>query len=384
MYRLARWMHEAGVGRTLLVNSAVFSGGASFADVVPPDMSGPHDLFARYTFENPRRAEAELRAVLPREVVAEVDWTTLKRESRSVVDPELRRTERDLLFSAKLRGGRPILLYLLLEHQSRVDPWMAWRMLRYVVKQLEQWRRHHAESPRLPVIIPVVLYHGEEGGWTAARRVEELFDVPEPREGWLGLLPRFEYRVDDLTEEAATALMARPGSPLMRLALLALKYGRSEELAEQVTGWKALWWELWAEPGGREELFTLVRYLVRVGDKAAYMATAGMLDSLMQEPGTEELMRSYGDELIAQGVERGLKEGEKRGLKEGEKRGLKEGEKKGVAQSILRILAARGVAVGEAVRQRILSCGDMAMLDVWFDRALSANRIEDVLGDVAH
>lgn len=341
--------------------------GTSLAHV-PLPMSGPHDLFARYTFEHPQRAAAELRAVLPPAVATEVDWATLRREFRSVVDPELRETERDLLFSAQLRGGRPVLLYLLLEHQSSVDPWMAWRMLRYVVKQLEQWRQHHPESRRLPAIIPLVLYHGEEGGWTAPRRVEELFDVPEPTERWRALLPRFEYLLDDLTAEEAAALMARLGPPLMRLALLALKYGRSEELAGQVPGWRALFAELWAEPGGQEELSTLVRYLLRVGDKAAYAATAGVLNSLMEARGAEALMRSYGDEL----VELGEKRGELKGLARGR------------AEGVLRILTARGMPVDEAARQRILSCTDLTTLDVWFDRALNASRLSDVLGDGAH
>src|SRR6185312_11735916 len=109
-------------------------------------MSGPHDLFARYTFGHPERAEAELRAVLPPHVVSEVDWASLRREPGSVVDPELRETESDLLFTARLRGGRPLLLYVLLEHQSSVDRWMALRMLRYVVRQVERWRQAHSES----------------------------------------------------------------------------------------------------------------------------------------------------------------------------------------------------------------------------------------------
>ncbi|HZH75484.1 MAG TPA: Rpn family recombination-promoting nuclease/putative transposase [Archangium sp.] len=88
-------------------------------------MPGPHDLLARYTFAHPERAAAELRAVLPPHVVSAVDWTSLRREPGSVVDPELRETESDLLFSARLHEGGSLLLYVLLEHQSSVDRWIA-------------------------------------------------------------------------------------------------------------------------------------------------------------------------------------------------------------------------------------------------------------------
>ncbi|WP_239469836.1 Rpn family recombination-promoting nuclease/putative transposase [Archangium violaceum] len=160
----------------------------------PLAMPGPHDLFARFTFGHPERAAAELRAVLPPHVVSEVDWSSLRRESGSVVDPELRETESDLLFTARLREGRPLRLYVLLEHQSSVDRWMALRMLRYVVRQVEHWRTQHPESTVLPVIIPLVMYHGPDGAWSAPRRAEELFDVPgegEQRERWRALMPRF-------------------------------------------------------------------------------------------------------------------------------------------------------------------------------------------------
>ena len=140
----------------------------------------------------------------------QVDWSTLRRESGSVVDPELRETQSDLLFSARLRGGRPLLLYVLLEHQSRVEPWMALRMLRYVVRQVEHWRQQHPESTRLPVIIPLVMFHGPEGAWTAPRRVEDLFELPgeteEARQYWRALVPRFEYLLDDLTAEREEVL----------------------------------------------------------------------------------------------------------------------------------------------------------------------------------
>jgi len=84
-------------------------------------MPGPHDLLARYTFAHPERAAAELRAVLPPHVVSAVDWSSLRREPGSVVDPELRETESDLLFSARLHEGGSLLLYVLLEHESSVD-----------------------------------------------------------------------------------------------------------------------------------------------------------------------------------------------------------------------------------------------------------------------
>ncbi|QRK11374.1 Rpn family recombination-promoting nuclease/putative transposase [Archangium violaceum] len=334
-------------------------------------MSGPHDLFARYTFGHPERAAAELRAVLPSHVVSEVDWASLRREPGSVVDPELRETESDLLFTARLRTGHPLLLYVLLEHQSSVDRWMALRMLRYVMRQVEHWRQEHPESAQLPLIIPLVMYHGPDGAWTAPRRVEDLFELPEGEEEhrarWRALVPRFEYLLDDLTVEREEALRARPGPPLARLAWLVLRYGRTDELARRLPDWVALFAQVQATHEGAEHLVVLIRYLLWVGDAAVHEATGRMLHSVLDEQRTEELMRSYGEELIERGRQQGREEGQTLGR----------------AEYVLRILTARGLHVDEAARQRILTCTDLATLDRWFDRALNAATLSDVLDDLA-
>ncbi|MDY7227770.1 Rpn family recombination-promoting nuclease/putative transposase [Hyalangium rubrum] len=322
-------------------------------------MPGPHDLFVRFTFGNPERAAAELRAALPPHLVSQVNWESLRREPGSVVDPELRETQSDLLFSARLSSGRPLLFYILLEHQSSVDRWMALRMLRYVVRQLEHWRKEHPGSGFLPVIIPLVLYHGPDGAWSAPRRVEELFDLPgadEEPERWRALVPRFEYLVDDLTAERAEALMKRPGPPLVRLALLALVYGRTEKLAEALPDWAALFTQVQAMPNGAEELSVVFRYLLLVGNEAAQGAAVSMLKEVIGTQRTEELMMTWGEKLIEKGRQQGR------------------------AEDVLRILAARGVQIDEEARQHILACTDMATLDRWFDQALKATHLTDVLG----
>ncbi len=85
--------------------------------------------------------------------------------------------------------------------------------------------------------------------------------------------------------------------------------------------------------------------------------------------------RSYGDELIEQGLQKGLE----RGREEGQQQGLTRGR----AEDVLRILNARSVQVDEAARQRILTCTDLATLDRWFDRALNATTLSDVLDDLS-
>jgi predicted transposase YdaD len=198
------------------------------------------------------------------------------------VDPELRETETDLLFTARLRTGRSLLLYVLLEHQSTVDRWMALRMLRYVVRQLEHWRQEHPESPT-----------GAPGTWPESCR------------------------------------NGRPSSPRCRRP---------------------------RRPG------VVIRYLLWIGDQSVQEATGRVLHSVLDEQRAEELMRSYGEELMERGRQQGLARGR--------------------AETLLRLLAARGLHVDDANRQRILDCTDVATLDRWFDQALHATTLSEVLDGV--
>ena len=50
-----------------------------------------------------------------------------------------------------------------------------------------------------------------------------------------------------------------------------------------------------------------------------------------------------------------------------------DGEARGKAEAILAVLAARGIAVSETLRERILACTEVATLDVWIRRAAVAS-----------
>jgi hypothetical protein len=50
-------------------------------------------------------------------------------------------------------------------------------------------------------------------------------------------------------------------------------------------------------------------------------------------------------------------------------------------QSILRVLAVRGIEVPAAIQERILACTDLVLLDVWLARAVAASSVSNVVAD---
>jgi hypothetical protein len=119
-----------------------------------------------------------------------------------------------------------------------------------------------------------------------------------------------------------------------------------------------------AVDAGRREIYTR---LIRATAPAAVRRA---LEELMATAFRDEFI----DGLLDQGRAQGLAEGEARGRAEGEARGRAEGE----AAMLLRVLAARGFTVPDDLRQRIQSCTDLARLEAWGDRAVTATSLDEI------
>lgn len=69
------------------------------------------------------------------------------------------------------------------------------------------------------------------------------------------------------------------------------------------------------------------------------------------------------------------------GLEQGLERGLEQGRRRERARNIHRDRADAQGAVECAGRRRVLACEDEALLDLWFDRSLSAGSGAELLGE---
>jgi predicted transposase YdaD len=76
-------------------------------------------------------------------------------------------------------------------------------------------------------------------------------------------------------------------------------------------------------------------------------------------------------------VEGWYQQGRAVGAAEGKAEGIAEGE----ARAILRVLKSRGLRPTLAQRELIESCDDVAQLDTWCDRALTATTVAMVFED---
>ena len=121
--------------------------------------------------------------------------------------------------------------------------------------------------------------------------------------------------------------------------------------------------------------------------RAALQAVRG-LDDERAELYVDLVLASLGDvaravleALMASRSDRFLSDAFKRNYAQGREEGRQEGRAEARADDVLRVLAARGIEVPADLRERILSCTDLARLDTWLARAVTASSAAEVVGE---
>uniref|UniRef100_UPI00105569D8 Rpn family recombination-promoting nuclease/putative transposase n=1 Tax=Vibrio lentus TaxID=136468 RepID=UPI00105569D8 len=118
----------------------------------------PHDALFKQFLTNPETAKDLLDIHLPTELRDICDLTTLKLEPGSFIEESLRPYYSDVLYSLNTSQGEGY-IYALIEHQSRPEKHMAFRLMRYAIATMQQ----HIEAghEHLPLVIPIQFYHGK-------------------------------------------------------------------------------------------------------------------------------------------------------------------------------------------------------------------------------
>ncbi len=259
--------------------------------------SHPHDTIFKAAFQHPAHAAGLFREVLPDSVVRAIEWDTLALEPGSFVDPALAKSHTDLLFSAQM-GEQKVLLYVLLEHQSRVDRQMTYRVLRYKTRI---WDRHLEQvGGPLPLIIAIVVSHAP-GGWTAPVHLHDLISPPPSSiDGMEKLVPGFEICVEDLAHLTNEQLRDRALAAFPKLVLWALRDARdAARLERQLDFWTETFAEALMAPSGIEAVSQLFRYLAFVLEGLQFTDFRAKLQQRL--PDTVRSTMTMAEELMQQG-----------------------------------------------------------------------------------
>lgn len=133
-----------------------------------------------------------IRGFVNEDWVAALDFSTLEKVGGSYTTDDRRQRENDSVW--RLRRGKDewVYVYILLEFQSTVDPYMGLRIMTYVGLLYQELIRSKLLKPgaRLPPVLPIVFYNGIPP-WGAAQDIAALIEeMPATFERHR---PRLEY-----------------------------------------------------------------------------------------------------------------------------------------------------------------------------------------------
>jgi len=151
-------------------------------------------------FSQPRMVRDLLRGFVREDWLAWLDTRTLDPRPPTDAGPPLDRINETQVWRVLWQGGSTW-FYLLVRHETQVDPLMALRMWLYrgLLYQDLVLRRETAPPARLPVVLPVVVYDGAPR-WDAPLEALELF-MPLPA-ALHHYPPRMRYHVLDVRHDA--------------------------------------------------------------------------------------------------------------------------------------------------------------------------------------
>lgn len=212
----------------------------------------PHDGLFKTFLTDPDTARDFLTFHLPAKLLKICDLSTLKLESGSFIEENLRPYFADVLYSLRTENGSGY-IYTLIEHQSSPDKHMAFRLMRYAIAAMQ--RHLEAGHEKLPLVIPLLFCHGRATPWPYTTDWTALFAEPElARQLYTSSFPLIDTGALDDADIMTHRKMA--------MLELLLKHAKTRDLAELSEKLVTLLFEGYTTG---EQLVTLINWMMQTG-----------------------------------------------------------------------------------------------------------------------
>jgi len=255
--------------------------------------STPHDAVFKQFLCHPDTARDFLSIHLPAKLQAICNLKTLKLESGSFIETDLRARYSDVLWSLKTAQGDGY-IYVVIEHQSSPDAHMAFRLMRYALAAMQ--RHLDAGHESLPLVIPMLFYHGMQSPYPFSLCwLDEFADPINARKLFTAAFPLVDITVvpdDEIMQHRRVALLELVQKHIRQRDLL----GLVEHIATLLVSGCA----------NDSQIKALFNYLLRSGDAVRFHR---FLQAAVERlPEHKERMMTIADRLREEGMQQGKRE----------------------------------------------------------------------------
>ncbi|UBX30677.1 Rpn family recombination-promoting nuclease/putative transposase [Arsenophonus apicola] len=274
----------------------------------------PHDSLFKQFLSEKETAKDFFTVWLPDEIKSLCDLDSLKVESGSFIDSEMKNYQSDILYSVKTEKGKGY-FYLLIEQQSTPDKLMAWRLMRYSMAAMQ--KHLDAGHKKLPLVFPILFYTGEKSPYPYST---DWFDCFSGRDIAEKIYTK-PFRLVDVTTLDDGEIMQHKRMALLELVQKHIRRRDMTELLSEIV--KLLSYNYYSD----NQVITLFNYLIQEGN-------AEQPAKLIKEIAKQSEKHEGALMNIAQGLRQ---EGRKEGIQEGMQKGIQKGMLEGEKQASLKI-----------------------------------------------
>ncbi|HGJ5881783.1 Rpn family recombination-promoting nuclease/putative transposase [Arsenophonus sp.] len=252
-----------------------------------------------------------LEVHLPPHLRERCDFSTLTMESGSFIEDDLRTQCSDMLYSIKTTTGHDGYVYCLVEHQSCPEKLMAFRLLRYSVAAMQ--RHIEQGNNTLPVLIPVLFYHGTTSPYPYTTQWFDCFADPELAES----VYKQAFPLVDITTIPDEEILNHRRVALLQLVQKHIRTRDMLELAVELANLIEKW------QYSKEQCKSLLYYIAQAGNT---IDGEGFIRTLAEKaPTYREDFMTIAEQLEAKGEARGYQLGRQDANKELAKQLLADG-----------------------------------------------------------
>ena len=278
------------------------------------NITKPHDAFTKANLADIDRIKALTKSHYSKEIVSLIKFDTFENKPTEFIQRDLRHIACDVLYSCKIKDEDGY-IYFLYEPQSTPDELMPFRLLEYSVQIMKM---HLSQGhKKLPIILPAVIYNGEQSPYPFSADIFECFQNVE-----LAKAHVFKpFNLIDLTIAKDEDIAKLP--PTLYFEYL-LRHARDEDFAERLIDFmeKHPHFVYYFLSGGVDFLNVVLSYIETRKNKNP--ESIGRLIQVIDNKTDGELMsiiQRWQDEAKLQGESIGVLRGFEQGKVEGKAEG---------------------------------------------------------------
>ncbi len=151
---------------------------SSECDSMELSTSLSHDGYFRGAMLKVKILRCFLEKSLPKDLVDEIDFESLKPSKESQTSPELRTLYSDAVIDLKLKSSKSISVCMVLEHKSYRDKKDVLQLLTNVINKQHRYASENPKKPLVPTIPVIVSHTGKPR--KSKTQIQDLYDSNVP------------------------------------------------------------------------------------------------------------------------------------------------------------------------------------------------------------